>query len=550
MEDSESCASVLDEIKILMIKIVGEAKNASSKKRKINIGEDEEENESLEGGHKVFGYKGKQKVATTSKGGVQATINQMMKTGYKEEVDAQVAEFFYTSFIPFNVIRNPTFAKMCEMINKYGVGYKPPSYHDIREKLLKQVVNKTDEILEDYKEEWKRIGCTIMYDGWTDRKGRYICNFLVNSPKWTIFLYSLDTSDISKIVDKVFKMLDDVVEFAGEENVVQVVIDNAANFKAGGELLMQKRERLYWTPCAAHCIDLIFEDFEKNLKVHELTIKKGRQITTYIYGRSMLISLLKKFTKGRDLIRPGVTRFATTYLTLACLHELKASLLTMFSSEEWKTSKFGTSQIGRKVEYVVLDSQFWKNVSTCLKVVAPLMVVLRLVDSDVKPTTDFLYEEMDCAKEKIKSNFNNIKKSYEEVWRTIDARWDNQLHRPLHAASYFLNPYFHYEPKFRSDDGGDVKEGLYFCMRRLIPDMIAKEADDVVEIDQVEGENDGENVHLDGATRDPTLDALDLDNITFGNNKDTQHSSEEEEEEELDEDEDGDDDAIIRGLEN
>jgi len=63
---------------------------------------------------------------------------------------------------------------------------------------------------------------------------------------------------------------------------------------------MQKREKLYWTPCAAHCIDLIFEDFEKNLNVHELTIKTRRKITNYIYGRTMLISLLKKFTKGRE----------------------------------------------------------------------------------------------------------------------------------------------------------------------------------------------------------------------------------------------------------
>jgi len=53
-----------------------------------------------------------------------------------------MAEFFYTSAIPFNVIRNPAFAKMCEMIGRYGVGYKPPSYHDIREKLLKQAVQK------------------------------------------------------------------------------------------------------------------------------------------------------------------------------------------------------------------------------------------------------------------------------------------------------------------------------------------------------------------------------------------------------------------------
>jgi len=142
-----------------------------------------------------------------------------------------------------------------------------------------------------------------------------------------------------KTADKVFKMLDDVVEFVREENVVQVVTDNAANFKATGDLLMQKRERLYWTPCAAHCIDLIFKDFEKHLKVLEITIQKGRKITTYIYGRTQLISILKKFTRERDLIRPGVTRFATTYLTLACLHELKASLMNMFSSEEWQTSK-------------------------------------------------------------------------------------------------------------------------------------------------------------------------------------------------------------------
>jgi len=34
----------------------------------------------------------------------------------------------------------------------------------------------------------------------------------------------------------------------------------------------------------------------------------------------MLISTLKEFRKGRDFIRPGVTRFAMAYVTLTCLH--------------------------------------------------------------------------------------------------------------------------------------------------------------------------------------------------------------------------------------
>jgi len=48
----------------------------------------------------------------------------MIKKGYKEKVDAQVAEICYTSVITFNVIKILAFAKMCEMIGKYGVRYK------------------------------------------------------------------------------------------------------------------------------------------------------------------------------------------------------------------------------------------------------------------------------------------------------------------------------------------------------------------------------------------------------------------------------------------
>ncbi|KAK8942544.1 hypothetical protein KSP39_PZI009067 [Platanthera zijinensis] len=157
---------------------------------------------------------------------------------------------------------------------------KPPSYNDIRVKYLKQEVDTTLQLLEDYKAEWRKVGCTIMSDGWSDRKRRSICNFLVNSPKGTVFLSSIDTSDISKTSEKVFQMLDEVVEKVGEENVVQVVTDNASNYKAAGQMLMEKRKHLYWTPCAAHCIDLILEDFEKKIELHKSTIAKGRKITT------------------------------------------------------------------------------------------------------------------------------------------------------------------------------------------------------------------------------------------------------------------------------
>lgn len=59
---------------------------------------------------------------------------------------------------------------MCETIGRYGIGDKPLSYHDVIEKLLKKVVDWTEEMLEEFEEEWKTTDCSIISDGWTDEK--------------------------------------------------------------------------------------------------------------------------------------------------------------------------------------------------------------------------------------------------------------------------------------------------------------------------------------------------------------------------------------------
>ena len=50
----------------------------------------------------------------------------------------------------------------------------------------------------------------------------------------------------------------------------------------------------------------------------------------------------------------------------------------------------------------------------------------------------------------------------------IDERWEDQLHRPLHAAAYFLNPQFQYKPDFQAN--ADIKIGLYNCLQRMVSD--------------------------------------------------------------------------------
>ncbi|XLT02965.1 hypothetical protein HN51_052316, partial [Arachis hypogaea] len=62
---------------------------------------------------------------------------------------------------------------------------------------------------------------------------------------------------------------------------------------------------------------------------------------------------------------------------------------------------------------------------------------------------------------------------YEPIWKIIDARWESQLHRSLHAATYYLNPHYRYEPNFMVDDV-DIKIGLYTCLKNLVPNQEEK----------------------------------------------------------------------------
>ncbi|PKI76890.1 hypothetical protein CRG98_002677 [Punica granatum] len=94
--------------------------------------------------------------------------------------------------------------------------------------------------------------------------------------------------------------------------------------------------------------------------------------------------------------------------------------------------------------------------------------VLRMVDSDEKPAIDFIYNEMEKAKQKIKTNFKDDRKSYDPVWKVIDERWEVHLHRPLHAAAYYLNPQLHFSSEFRADR--EVMRGLYKVMDRMLDD--------------------------------------------------------------------------------
>ena len=94
----------------------------------------------------------------------------------------------------------------------------------------------------------------------------------------------------------------------GEQNVVQVIIDNASNYALAGKIHESKYRTIFWTPCVAHCIDLMLEDIDKAKWVNNI-VEHAKCITKYIYNHSWLCNLMRKNIGGKELVRPAITRF-------------------------------------------------------------------------------------------------------------------------------------------------------------------------------------------------------------------------------------------------
>ena len=375
-------------------------------------------------------------------GSYQPTINVAAKSPEeKHYVDMQWALFFYECGVPFNVAIARQFHIAVDATAQFGFGYKPPTPYRLGKPLLKEVVKSTSTMRKDHERAWKRYGHTLMSDGWSDRRGRHLINFLVNSPEGTYFLESVDASSEVHDANMLANLLEKKVDDIGKDKVVQVVIDNGANFKTAGKLLMERIPIVFWSPCDAHCLDLMLEEIG-NLEAIKKHIARARRVTTFIYRHGRILHAMREKTGGADLVRPAATRFATSFLTLKSLYKHKDPLKALFVSEKWTGNKLAKTKAGEDVHDIVLSTEFWNKIEDCLRASAPLLIVLRVVDGDEKPAMPEVQALMDHAKEKIKLSFAipSKKRLLDKIMEIIERRWEKQMDHPLYGAALYLNP--------------------------------------------------------------------------------------------------------------
>ncbi|WOL07764.1 hypothetical protein Cni_G16512 [Canna indica] len=164
-----------------------------------------------------------------------------------------------------------------------------------------------------------------------------IINFLIYCNRRVVYHKLVNSSNEIHDTYYISKLMTEVIEEIGPQNVVQVITDNGANFKRAGEIL-----------------------------------------------------------------RSRATRFAINFIALRSLQQKKVALRTMFTSEEWTSSRYAEKIDGKQTEKCILNTHFWDCIAEIIVVVEPLYKVLRRVDMEKTHQMSHLYHYIHQAQEEIK----------------------------------------------------------------------------------------------------------------------------------------------------
>ncbi|RWR88481.1 hypothetical protein CKAN_01749100 [Cinnamomum micranthum f. kanehirae] len=156
---------------------------------------------------------------------------------------------------------------------------------------------------------------------------------------------------------------------------------------------------IVWVPRAAHCIDLVLEDIGK-LEDVQKTIDEGKM--------------------GSKLLRPGITRFATHFVALERLCHAKANIMQIWTSGAYVNAYFSHQPLSRRVHKIALGTDLWYGAKHITYLLEPLVMVLKLVDADSKPTMVYVYDAVDRAKLAIEQiSREKYRPYYRKLWKKL-----------------------------------------------------------------------------------------------------------------------------------
>jgi len=176
----------------------------------------------------------------------------------KDDLDARIARMFFSSGLPFHLARNPYYREaLSYAANTPNLsGYKPLGYNKLRTTFLTTKRRHVVNLLQPIRNSWNQKGVTTVNDGWSDPQRSPLINFMAVTESGPMFLKAVNCFGDIKDKDFIAQHIKDSIMEVGSSNVVQIVTNNAVVCKAACMIIENEFPVIYWTPCAAHTLNL------------------------------------------------------------------------------------------------------------------------------------------------------------------------------------------------------------------------------------------------------------------------------------------------------
>jgi hypothetical protein len=353
------------------------------------------------------------------------------------------------------------------------MGYVPPSSERLRTTLLVKEKKEVDKILEPIKSSWPSFGVSIVFDGWIDATCHPLINFMVSSLNGPVFLKAMDALGKYKDAQYMGELFIKVIEDVGVDSCVQIIIDNAPVCKATGMIVEAKYPQIFWTPCIVHSLNLALKSIASDVTWMGSLIEDACHICNFVQNHTNALTIYKEYTH-LSLLKIADTWFASSFIMLKRLREVKTALGSMVISEFWSFWRKTDQASSKKVKDTMLDDGWWERVDLTIKIMDPIISLLWFADMD-QPILGEVYEGWDSMIESVKTIIlqhecpeygTSTKTLFTTIHDILISRWDKNC-TPLHCLAHSLNPKYYSNDwlnggpshRFPPHMDGDISQG-------------------------------------------------------------------------------------------
>lgn len=303
----------------------------------------------------------------------------------RDAVDMQIMLFLCANGIPFNVLRSPQYYEMVAAIQRAPKGYKPPAYEKARTTLLDACKRKVENDLAPVRQTLYSHGVCVVSDGWTNMKNHPLINVIASNSCGSMFLYAEDFSGEEKTGEAIAQFLLQATDEIGPSNVLQVITDNASNCRVAGEEIQRVHKHIFWSPCVDHTLNLVFKVFAKKFAWMVDTYQTGKAIVKFFRNHQHFQDLFRRNSK-LDLLKVSKTRFASHYILLKRLMDVREALTTTIVTSKWKelvkACDVQTRAAANAIAQNIIDETFWDEIKIILDITKPLYMVIKFSDGE------------------------------------------------------------------------------------------------------------------------------------------------------------------------